>query len=88
LGFFNKFSSVNYTLARQQSWAAHWAAEMDHAFAFRRDVDRRKAAHHARTKHRLERRRTVRRQDAAIRVVMAAIDAAGAVGNSDGAALL
>jgi hypothetical protein len=65
--------------------AAHWAAEMDKALAYRRDVNRREACRRAQTEHRLERGRTVRRQDAAIRAAMAAIDAAG---NDDGAALL
>jgi uncharacterized paraquat-inducible protein A len=68
--------------------AAHWAAEMDKALTYRRDVDQREACHRAHTEHRLERRQNVRRQDAAICAAMVAIDAAGANGNGDGAALL
>jgi hypothetical protein len=45
---------------------AHWAAEMDKALGYRRNVDqstvaRRKAARHAETEHRIDRRITVRR---------------------------
>jgi hypothetical protein len=46
--------------------AVHWAAEMDRALAYRRDVDRRdvarqEAARRAETEHCIERRMTVRR---------------------------
>jgi hypothetical protein len=58
-------------------WATHWAAKMDKALAYRRDVDQREAC-----------RRTVRHQDAAICAAMVAIDAAGVIGNGDRAALL
>jgi hypothetical protein len=52
---------------------------MDKALAYRRDVDRstaarRDAARRADNEHRIERRMTVRHQEAAIRVAMAAID--------------
>jgi hypothetical protein len=67
--------------------AAHWAAKMDKVLAYRRDIDRREVGRCAQTEHRLERRRTLRRWDTAIRTAMAAIDAIGAAGNSDGAAL-
>jgi hypothetical protein len=61
--------------------AAHWAAEMDKALTYRRDVGRRdihwlEAARHAETEHRLKRHRTLRRHEAAIRAAMAAIEAA------------
>jgi hypothetical protein len=45
--------------------AMHWAAEMDKALVYQRDVDRRdivrcEAAHHTETEHRIERRMTMR----------------------------
>jgi hypothetical protein len=82
--------------------AAHWAAEMDKALAYRRDVDRNDAArrdadHRVETErlagrrdnfdHPIERHMTVRHQEAAIHASMAAIEAAGFGGNSDGGAL-
>jgi hypothetical protein len=65
--------------------ATHWAAQMDKALTYRRDVDRREDCRCAQTEHRLERRQTVRCHDVAISTAMAAIDDTG---NSDGAALL
>jgi hypothetical protein len=72
--------------------AAHWAAEMDKALAYRRDVDRRdiawrEAARRAETGHRIEQCMIARRQEAAIRATMAAIEAAGVVGNGDAGTL-
>jgi hypothetical protein len=67
--------------------AAHWVAEMEKALVYRRYVDPREANRRAR-EHRLERHRTVRRQDAGIRAAMAAIDTVGTIGNGDGATLL
>jgi hypothetical protein len=69
--------------------AAHRTVEMDKALAYQRDVDRSTAAHReaarrTETEHRIERRMTVRRQEAAIRAAMADIEATG---NGDGAAL-
>jgi hypothetical protein len=64
-------------------WAAHWAAVMDKALAYRRDVDRREASRRAQTEH----RRTLRRQDSAIHAAMAAIDGAGPASNGNGADL-
>jgi hypothetical protein len=46
--------------------AAHWAAEMDKALAYRRDIDRSTAAHRADTEHRIEQCIAVRRQEAAV----------------------
>jgi hypothetical protein len=66
--------------------AAHWAAEMNKALAYRRNVDRREGGRRAETQHHLERRQTLRRQDTAIRATMAAIDNAGPAGHGDGAA--
>jgi hypothetical protein len=60
---------------------------MDKVLAYRRDIDQRKVGRCAQTEYRLERRRTLCRWDTAIRAAMAAIDAIGATGNSDGAAL-
>jgi hypothetical protein len=75
---------------------------MDKALAYQRDVDRNDAAQrdadcHAKTEqltghrdnfdHLIERCMTVRRQEAAIRAAMAAIEAAGFAGNGDGGAL-
>jgi hypothetical protein len=68
--------------------AAHWAGKMDKALSYRRNVDRREADYRAQTEHRLERRWTVRRSDAAICNTMMTIDTVGAVDNGDGAALL
>jgi hypothetical protein len=83
--------------------AAHWAVEMDKALAYRRDVgqndaarrdaDRRAeterlAGHRADFDYLIEWRMTVRRQEAAIRAAMAAIEAAGFGGNGDGGGLL
>jgi hypothetical protein len=70
--------------------ATHWATEMDKALAYRRDVDRRDvhrrlAVRRAETEHQLE-RRTLRRQEAAIRSAMPAIKAAAIAGNNDGGA--
>jgi hypothetical protein len=53
--------------------AAHWAAEMDKALAYRRNVNRRdvtrwEAARCAETEHRIEQRMIVRRQEAALSV--------------------
>jgi hypothetical protein len=72
--------------------AAHWAAEMDKAFAYQRDVDRRdvhrwEAVCHAETEHHLQRHRTMRHLEATILPTMAAIEAAGAAGYGDGGAL-
>jgi hypothetical protein len=41
--------------------ATHWAAEMDKALAYQRDVDRSTATRCAEIEHRIERRMTVRR---------------------------
>jgi hypothetical protein len=74
--------------------ATHWAAQMDKALAYQMDVERntagceRQAGRRADTEHRIERRMTVRRQEAAIRAAMAAIEAAGVGGNGNGGALL
>jgi hypothetical protein len=65
--------------------AAHWAAEMEKALAYRRDVDRRKAVRHIETQHRLERRQTLHCQDATIGTAMEAIDGARPAGQGDGA---
>jgi hypothetical protein len=88
--------------AKAAEQAMHWAAEMDMALAYRRDVGRNDAArqdadHRAETErlagrrddfdHLIERRITVRRQEAAIRAAMAAIEAAGFGGNGDEGAL-
>jgi hypothetical protein len=82
--------------------ATHWATEMDKALAYRRDVGRNDAARRdadrrAETEqlpgrrddfnHLIERRMTVRRQEAAIRAAMATIEAAGFGGNNDEGAL-
>jgi hypothetical protein len=76
-------------VAEAAEWATHWATEMDTALAYRRGIDRRdvhprEAVRHAKTEHCLERHRTLRCQQVAIRAAMAAIDAAGI---GDGAAL-
>jgi hypothetical protein len=73
--------------AKAAERAVHWAAEMDKALTYRRDVDRRdihwrEAARRTETEHRLERHRTLRRQEAAIHATTVAIEAAG---NGDGA---
>jgi hypothetical protein len=82
--------------------AAHWAAKMDKALAYRRDVERnaaarwdatrraeteRQAGRRANTEHLIEWRMTVHRQEAAIRAGMAAIEAADVGGNGVGDAL-
>jgi hypothetical protein len=66
--------------------AAHWAAKIDKALAYRRDIHLWEAACHAEPEHHLERHQTLRRQEAAICAAMAVIDAAGATGNGNGAA--
>jgi hypothetical protein len=88
--------------ARAAEQAAHWAAEMDKALAYRRDVGRNDAARRdvdprAKTErltgrrddfdHLIERCMTVRRQEAAIHAAIASIEAAGFSGNDDGGAL-
>jgi hypothetical protein len=88
--------------ARAAEQAAHWAAEMDKALAYRRDVGRNDAARRdvdprAKTErlagrrddfdHLIERCMTVRRQEAAIRAAIASIEATGFSGNDDGGAL-
>jgi hypothetical protein len=82
--------------------AAHWAAEMDKALAYRRDVDwnaaarrdgarcvetERLAGRRADFDHLIEWRMTVHHQEGAIRVAMAAIEAVDFDGNGDGGTL-
>jgi hypothetical protein len=89
-------------VAEAAELVVHWVAEMDKALAYQRDVDqntaaRRDAARRAETEqeagrradteHRIERHMTVRRQEAAIRAAMAAIEVTGISGNGDGGAL-
>jgi hypothetical protein len=64
--------------AKAAEQATHWAAEMDKALAYRRDVDRstaaqREAARRADTEHHIERHMTVRCQEAAIHAAMVAL---------------
>jgi hypothetical protein len=66
--------------------AAHWAAEMEKALAYQRDVERREGGRRAAAHPRLQRRMTLRRQDAAIRAAMVAICSAGPVNHGNGAA--
>jgi hypothetical protein len=82
--------------------AAHWATQINKDLAYWRDIERNTAARRdaarlaeteweagrrANTEHHIERRITVHRQEAAIRAVMAAIEAVGVSGNGDGGAL-
>jgi hypothetical protein len=68
--------------------AVYWVTEMDKALAYRRDVERniaeteRHAGRRNDTEDHVERRMTVRRQEAAIRAAMAAIEAADVGGTS------
>jgi hypothetical protein len=62
--------------------AAHWAAKIVKALAYRRDAEPREGGHRAVAQQRLERCITMRYQDTAIRVSMVAIDPAG---NGNGA---
>jgi hypothetical protein len=54
----------------------HWAAEMEKALTYQRDIGQREAGRLSDAHHRLERCQTVHRQDTASRVAMAVIDGA------------
>jgi hypothetical protein len=82
-----RIAKVEAVECEATEWAVHWAAVMDKALAYRRDVDRREASRRAQTEHRLEWHQTLRRQDSAIRAAMGAIDDAGPASNGDGADL-
>jgi hypothetical protein len=59
---------------------------MEKALPYRRDVDRREGSRRVATHHRLERRMTLHRHDAAIRTAIAMIDGASPAVHGDGVA--